>query len=94
MKPNEFNTMTESMVIDEHGSLQTFYMLTNKLSKTRHVRFVSKFDDADNIEWQFKYYGHPLSLQYNIYNGVTLMLQNTIKDINAASKIAVKLKGK
>ena len=94
MKPNEFNTMTESMVIDETGSLQKFYLLTNELSRTRHVRFVGKMDEADNIEWYFKYHGHPLLLQYSIYNGVTLMLQNSSKDINAASKLAVKLKSK
>ena len=93
MKPNEYNTTNESMVIDESGSLQRFYLLTNELSRIRHVRFVSKMDEADNIEWHFKYYGHPIALQYSIYNGVTLMPQNS-KDITAASKLAVKLKGK
>ena len=93
MKPNEYHTIAESMVIDESGSLQKFYLLTNELSRTRHVRFVSKLDEADSIEWHFKYHGHPLALQYNIYNGVTLAPQNS-KDVTAANKLAVKLKGK
>ncbi len=90
METYELNTNV-STVIDENGSLQKFYSLTNQLSKTRHVRFTNKLDDADNIEWHFKYRGHQLTLQYNIYNGVTLMPQKT-KDINAAAKLAVKLK--
>ncbi len=93
MKPNDYNTMSERMVIDESGSLQKFYLLTHELSKSRHVRFTGKMDDADNIEWHFKYYGHPLALQYDIYNGVTLLPKNS-KDVGAASKLATKLRGK
>lgn len=90
MKPYDHNTSV-STVIDENGSLQKFYLLTNKLSKTRFVRFTNKLDEADSIEWHFKYRGHPLTLQYDIYNGVTLMPQSS-KDIPAANKLAVKLK--
>jgi hypothetical protein len=90
MKPYDHNTSV-STVIDEHGSLQKFYLLTDKLSKTRFVRFTNKLDEADSIEWQFKYRGHQLSLQYDIYNGVTLTPQTT-KDVPAANKLAVKLK--
>jgi hypothetical protein len=90
MEPYDHNT-NASMIIDENGSLQKFYLLTNQLSKTRHVRFTNKFDEADNIEWHFKYRGHQLTLQYSIYNGVTLMPQ-TNKDFPAANKLAVKLK--
>lgn len=90
MKPNDNNTGITT-VIDENGSLQTFYLLTDKLSKTRFVRFTNKLDEADSIEWHFKYHGHPLTLQYDIYNGVTLT-PHTSKDITAATKLAVKLK--
>lgn len=90
MKPDDNNTAVTT-VIDENGSLQTFYLLTDKLSKTRFVRFTNKFDEADAIEWHFKYHGHPLTLQYDIYNGVTLT-PLTSKDITAATKLAVKLK--
>jgi hypothetical protein len=89
MKPYDNNTSVT--VIDEHGSLQTFYLLTDKLSKTRFVRFTNKLDEADSIEWHFKYHGHPLTLQYDIYNGVTLT-PHTSKDVTAATKLAVKLR--
>lgn len=90
MKPYDHNTGVTT-VIDEHGSLQKFYLLTDRLSKTRFVRFTNKLDEADSIEWHFKYHGHPLTLQYDIYNGVTLTPQ-TSKDVSAATKLAVKLK--
>ena len=76
MKPNDYNT-TLSTVIDESASLQQFYSFTNQLSRNKKVRFTGKLDEADNIEWNFKYRGYPFSLQYNIYNGVTLAQQNS-----------------
>lgn len=80
-------------VIDENGSLNQFYSLTEVLSKTRHVRFISKNDEADNIEWHFKYRGRPLTLQYNIYNGVSLFPQDN-KDAETATKLLGKLREK
>ena len=92
MKPNDYNT-TYSTVIDDSASLQQFYLLTNELSRIRKVRFTDKLDEADNIEWNFKYRGYPLTLQYNIYRGVTLSPQNN-KDVKVVNELAGKLKGK
>lgn len=61
-----------STVIDDTASLQNFYSLTNQLSRNKKVRFTGKLDEADCIEWNFKYRGYPLSLHYNIYTGITL----------------------
>lgn len=90
MKPTDYNT-TYSTIIDDNASLHQFYMLTNELSKNRRVKFTGKLDEADNIEWNFKYRGHPLSLQYNIYGGVTLSPQRD-KDIKIANELVLKLK--
>ena len=92
MKPNDYNT-TYSTVIDDNASLQQFYMLTNELSRIRKVRFTDKLDEVDSIEWNFKYRGHPLSLNYNIYTGVTLSPQNS-KDVKVVMELAGKLKSK
>ncbi len=78
------------MVINESGSLQQFYRLTNALTKTRHVHFTNKEDDADCVEWRFRYRGNQLALQYNIYNGVTLLFNG--KDAKTANKLAVLLR--
>ncbi|MEO8712755.1 MAG: DUF3630 family protein [Parafilimonas sp.] len=89
MKPFEFTTQTE-MVIDETGNLQQFYRIANVLSKTRHVHLMSKEDDASVLEWHFKYRGDMLSLQYSIYNGVTLLYKG--KDKKSADKFALRLR--
>ncbi len=89
MKPFEYTSQTE-MVIKESGNLQEFYRLANVLSKTRHVHLLSKEDDAITVEWHYKYRGNALSLQYSVYNGVTLLYNG--KDKKTADKIAVRLR--
>jgi hypothetical protein len=68
-------------------------LFTNQLSRHRKVRFIGKLDEADNIDWNFKYRGYPLTLHYDIYNGVTLSQQNG-KDLKVVNEVAVYLKGK
>lgn len=92
MTINDYNT-TYSTVIDDNASLQQFYLLTNELSRIRKVRFTSKLDDVDTIEWHFKYRGHQLSLHYSIYSGVTLSPQNS-KDAKVVVELVDKLKKK
>lgn len=87
---NTYHTTTTEKIISETGSLTEFYNLTNKLSKTRFVRFTGKNDEAYNIEWRFTYRGCKLMLQYNIYTGVSLHTNNS-KDIKAVNKLAEKL---
>ncbi len=77
------------MVISESGSLQQFYRLTDALSKTRHVQFTAKDDEAYILQWRFKYRGNQLALKYDVYNGVTLVYNE--KGTKAANKIAVRL---
>lgn len=89
MKTFEYTSATE-MIISESGSLQEFYRLTNVLSKTRHVHFKTKEDDAEGVEWRFSYRGNLLVLQYNIYNGVSLVYNE--KDLKTANKLAVRLR--
>jgi hypothetical protein len=89
MKPFEYTTQTE-MVINESGNLQEFYRIANKLSKTRHIHLTSKEDDAITVEWHYKYRGNALSLQYSVFNGVTLLYSG--KDKKTADKIALRLR--
>jgi hypothetical protein len=94
MIPNDYNT-TFSTIIDDNATLQQFYVLTDELSRIRKVRFTSKLDEIDSIEWNFKYRGYPLSLNYSIYSGVTLKPQNkTDKDAKVMVELASKLKSK
>ena len=89
MKSFEYTTQAE-MVINESGNLQEFYRIANALGKTRHVHLLSKEDDAITVEWHYKYRSDSLSLQYSIYNGVTLLYNG--KDKKTADKIAGRLR--
>ena len=89
MKSFEYTTQAE-MVINESGNLQEFYRIANALGKTRHVHLLSKEDDAITVEWHYKYRCDSLSLQYSIYNGVTLLYNG--KDKKTADKIAGRLR--
>ncbi|MBS1745191.1 MAG: hypothetical protein JST21_03360 [Bacteroidetes bacterium] len=85
----EYRNTTE-MVINESGTLQEFYRIANALGKTRHVQLMSKEDDPIMVEWHYKYRGDALSLQYSIFNGVTLVYNG--KDKKTADKLAVRLR--
>ena len=90
MKPFEYTNQAE-LDINESGNLQEFYRLANLLSKTRHVHLMSKEDDAIVVEWHYKYRGDVLSLQYSIYNGVSLLYSEKAK--KTVDKLAVRLRG-
>jgi len=89
MKTFEYTNQTE-MVINESGNLREFYRVANLLSKTRHVHLMSKEDDAIVVEWHYKFRGDKLSLQYSVYNGVTLL--HTGRDKKNVDKLAVRLR--
>jgi hypothetical protein len=89
MKPFEYSNHTE-MVINESGNLQEFYRIANALGKTRHVHLMRKEDDAEILEWHYRYRRNVLSLQYSVYNGVTLVYNG--KDKKTADKLAVRLR--
>ena len=59
-------------VIDDDGGLKRFYQVARILNEDFQVSFTNKEDDFDSINWDFKYKGHPLTLHYNIYNGISV----------------------
>ncbi len=89
MKP----VLKPEVAIDDILSLNSFYCLTHKLSNTRRVKFLGKEDDPDNIDWNFKYRGRKLTLQYNIYNGVSLFSNNS-SDASIVMELAGSLQKK
>ncbi|RXK81175.1 DUF3630 family protein [Filimonas effusa] len=79
MKTKYHSTLTTPTpaVIEETGTLNQFYSFTQQLSNHKKVRFTGKTDEADNIDWNFRYRGRELTLQYNIYNGISLIPHST-----------------
>lgn len=77
-------------IVEDAATLHEFYSFAQQLSNDRKVRFTGKTDDADNIEWNFTYKGRPLTLQYNIYNGISLFA-HSLKDNTAAQQLVAVL---
>ncbi|HMR92781.1 MAG TPA: DUF3630 family protein [Chitinophagaceae bacterium] len=83
---------TEAVLLDD-GNLHHFYQVASILSDDMRLSFVSKQDEFDAISWDFKYKGHPLTLQYSIYNGITVFPTRTRQAANKENKAVEELAG-
>lgn len=59
-------------VIDDNCGISKFYAIANTLSKDLKVDFINQVDDAETLDWDFRYRGHFLTLHYNMFNGVSI----------------------
>ncbi len=75
-------------VIDGDGGLKRFYQIADILSDDLKVNFTGKEDDFDAISWNFLMGHHELTLQYSIYNGISLFPTKT-KDARKKENYAV-----
>ena len=62
-------------VIDDNCGISKFYAIANTLSDHLKVTFLNQVDDADTLDWDFKYKNQFLTLHYNIFNGVSIYPQ-------------------
>ena len=74
-------------VIDDNCGMKKFLSIANMLVQEFKVKFVSKEDNSDTIDWLFKYKGKPLNLHYNIYNGVSIF-NTSSKDNDVVTELA------
>jgi hypothetical protein len=85
-------------VIDGDGSLKRFYQIATILSDDLAVSFVNKEDDFDAISWDFHLNRYDLTLQYSIYNGISLfptrMADARKRENEAVVQLANVLQGK
>jgi len=85
-------------IIDGDGGLKRFYQIANILSDELQVNFINKEDDFDAINWDFHLGNYHLTLQYSIYNGITVFPTKTKdarkRDNNAVVELANVLEGK
>lgn len=64
-------------VIDDNCGVSKFYSIADILSEGLNVKFINQVDDAETLDWDFKYKNHFLTLHYNIFNGVSILPQKT-----------------
>jgi hypothetical protein len=62
-------------VIDDNCGISKFYAIANTLEDELKVSFIQQTDDAETINWHFKYKDEVLVLHYNIFNGVSIYPQ-------------------
>ena len=92
---------TEAIIADD-GNLNLFYTVAGIINEDLRLKFVNKEDEFDSINWDFKFKGHPLTLHYNIYNGISVFPTKThgaaVKDNKAVVELAnvleIKLAGR
>ena len=85
-------------VIDGDGGLKRFYQIADILSDDLQIVFTNKEDDFDAISWDFNLGSHHLTLQYSIYNGISVFPTRTKdarrRDNKAVVELANVLEGK
>jgi|SRR5688572_19233227 len=85
-------------VIDGDGGLKRFYQIASILTDHLNVAFTNKEDDFDAISWDFQLKNYLLTLQYSIYNGISLFPTRTKdarkRDNEAVVELANVLEGK
>jgi hypothetical protein len=88
---------TEVIIADD-GTLNLFYRVAGIINEDLRLKFVKKEDEFDSINWNFKFKGHPLTLHYNIYNGISMFPTKThdaaLKDNKAVVELATVLESK
>ena len=78
-------------VIDDNCGISKFYAIASTLASELRVNFLNQIDDADTLDWDFKYHGQFLTLHYNIFNGVSIYPQqskNNSVEHNAVMEVA------
>jgi hypothetical protein len=74
-------------VIDDNCGMKKFFSIADALAREYKIKFLSKEDTIDTIDWLFSYKGHKLILHYNIYNGVSIC-NTSSKDNSAVTELA------
>ncbi len=78
-------------VIDDNCGISKFYAIASTLANDLQVNFLNQVDDADSLDWDFKYGDQFLTLHYNIFNGVSIYPQhanNNNRENNAVMEVA------
>ncbi len=65
------------VVIDDNCGISKFYLIADTLAEVLNVTFLNRVDDAEILDWDFKYNSHLLTLHYSIFNGVSILPNST-----------------
>ena len=77
------NSGATEAVIDDNCGISKFYLIAGTLADDLKVKFLNQVDDAETLDWDFRYKNIFLTLHYNIFNGVSIFPQK----INGKQKV-------
>lgn len=77
-------------VIDDNCGVSKFYSIAGTLADDLNVKFINQVDDADTLDWDFKYKSNFLTLHYNIFNGVSILPRH-VNGTEKANKAVVEV---
>lgn len=66
------NGNTEA-VIDDNCGISKFYAIANTLARELKINFLNQVDEAESLDWDFRYKNTLLTLHYSIFNGVSIL---------------------
>jgi Protein of unknown function (DUF3630) len=59
-------------IIEGNCEFNHFYKIAEDMAKHFNIAFTDKLKDFDSVYWDFDYKSSKLSLQYNIYLGISI----------------------
>lgn len=83
---------TEAIIADD-GNLTLFYRVAGIINEDLRIKFVNKEDEFDSINWNFRFKGNPLTLHYNIYNGISVFPTRISGAASRENKAVVEIAG-
>ncbi|UAY51688.1 hypothetical protein [Ferruginibacter albus] len=78
-------------VIDDNCGITKFYSIADTLASHLHVKFLNQVDDAENLDWDFRFRNQLLTLHYSIFGGVSIFPhheKSVLKENNAVLEVA------
>ena len=84
------NAGDTEVVIDDNCGISKFYSIAQTLTNGLKIHFLNQVDDAENLDWDFKYKKMFLTLHYNMFNGVSIV-PNRISGLGKENKAVLEV---
>jgi len=88
LKTQQGNT---EAVIDDNCGITKFYAIADTLANHLQMKFMNQIDDAEDLDWDFKYKNQLLTLHFSMFGGVSIFphhVKNVVQENNAVLEVA------
>lgn len=63
-------------IIDDNCGISKFYAIATALCDDLHVVFLNQTDNGETLDWDFHYKKNCLTLHFDVYGGVSIVLND------------------